>query len=107
MGIQDFDAIFDLLDFSRQGYLQEEQIKQFYEMLHFSAINKQHVEATVKQICGANKVHKKYFVQVSVCVYMCVHVCVCVCVSVSVCVHLCVWSRLFSSNTLGGGGDFC
>ena len=39
MGIQDFDTIFDILDPSRRGVLNAEQLRQFDENLHFNPLD--------------------------------------------------------------------
>ena len=39
MGIQDFDTIFDILDPWRRGVLNAEQLRHFYESLHFNPLD--------------------------------------------------------------------
>ena len=67
MGIQEFGAVFDILDPARQGFITAEQIQQFHETLHFSPIIRSQVDAAILQVCGPDangKVHKHFFVQV-------------------------------------------
>ena len=67
MGIQDFSAIFDVLDPACRGHLTAHQIRQFYESLHFSSIDENHVTAAARHVCGQDSqdmVTKDKFLQV-------------------------------------------
>lgn len=84
MGILDFDAVFDILDLARLGYMTVDQIQEFDTTLHFTPLIKPQVEAAVRQICGvksAGRVNKVHFMKVLI-------------ASVPFCVQL-----LYKSNT--------
>ncbi|XP_078596993.1 uncharacterized protein LOC144873475 isoform X1 [Branchiostoma floridae x Branchiostoma japonicum] len=63
----DFDAVFDALDLSRQGYLLPDQLQEFYLALYYEQVDIRHAQAAVSQICGAStqgRCSKKHFVDV-------------------------------------------
>ncbi|CAH1784103.1 unnamed protein product [Owenia fusiformis] len=64
MGVQDFSAIFDILDPACRGYITLEQLKEFHETLHFTQISQDQVNAASRDIIGENgqgRVQKEYF----------------------------------------------
>ena len=66
--LQDFDGLFDLLDFEKKGYLSVEQIQNFHESIHFKPINSKHVKASCQHVYGSNNgdmVDKEHFLSVS------------------------------------------
>ncbi|XP_078676996.1 uncharacterized protein LOC144913832 [Branchiostoma floridae x Branchiostoma belcheri] len=63
----DFDAVFDALDLSRQGYLLPEQLQDFYLALYYEQVDIRHAQASVSQICGPSaqgRCSKKHFLDV-------------------------------------------
>ncbi|XP_066283910.1 trichohyalin-like isoform X2 [Branchiostoma lanceolatum] len=63
----DFDAVFDALDLSRQGYLLPDQLQEFYLALYYEQVDIRHAKAAVSQICGPaaqDRCSKKHFVDV-------------------------------------------
>jgi len=67
MGILDFDAVFDILDPARLGYMTVDQIREFDTTLHFTPLIKPQVEAAIRHVCGvksAGCVNKVHFMKV-------------------------------------------
>ena len=67
MGILDFDAVFDILDPARSGYITVDKLQEFDTTLHFTPLIKSHIEIAVDQICGVKsegRVSKVLFVKV-------------------------------------------
>ncbi|XP_038068700.1 trichohyalin-like isoform X2 [Patiria miniata] len=66
MGMEEeFEAIFDLLDPTCQGFVDADQLQEFHKAFYYKSINSDQIEAAISQVCnGGNRCPKFCFLDV-------------------------------------------